>query len=138
MSIEFENDGKGQTEEQVFITKTLVRSSGHIYKETTLNGLLHAGPMDEPSAATFDPDGNPIRHAWHAFGEYHRIDGPAEINFHHRTDRPMTELFMIDGKPRLPEIGPWRVRWNDDGTLWREEFAEITRPQRPSRRKLEP
>lgn len=138
VNIEFEKENTGQSEEQVFITKTFVRSSGYIYKETTLNGLLHAGPMGEPSAATFDPDGYPLRHAWHAFGEYHRIDGPAKIDFHHRTDKPMTERFMIDGKPRPPEVGPFRICWNDDGTLWREEFAEPSRPQRPTRPMLEP
>ncbi|MEL6415734.1 MAG: hypothetical protein AAFQ15_12420 [Pseudomonadota bacterium] len=60
MSSEFDENGSGASGELVYITKTIVREDGHIYKETTLDGLMHAGPLGEPSAATYDPDGYPI------------------------------------------------------------------------------
>lgn len=122
------SDGATGQDEQVFITKTHVRSGGHIYKETTLDRLLHAGPLDEPSAATYDPDGNPISHSWHAFGEEHRANGPSSIVFHKGTNIPMTEAYMREGRPRPAEEGPYIVRWNQDGTLWKEEYDEPYTP----------
>lgn len=124
MSTEFENNDTDHPEEQVYITKTFVRADGYIYKETTLNGMFHASPTGEPSFASIDPSGTPIHHAWHAFGEYHRIDGPAIVAFHGGTKQPKTETFLINARPRPRQNGPYRIRWNVDGTLWKEEFAE--------------
>ena len=111
--------------EQIFDTVSAVRADGTTRAQyTRLNGLLHAKSADEPSIAVFDENGNPNRQVWHAYGLEHRLNGPAEIIFHHGTDRPGTEIFMHEGKPRAPEEGPWCIVRNLDGSIKREEFAE--------------
>ncbi|WP_300029285.1 hypothetical protein [uncultured Roseobacter sp.] len=110
--------------EQVFVTKTYVRTNGFIYKETTLNGSLHAGPLDEPSMATFDPEGNPIRHMWHAFGEEHRSDGPSCVVFFSGSENRRIEEFKINGEPRPEADGPFRIRYSPDGEVMKNEYSE--------------
>lgn len=126
VSYDIEKDSSGKTEELVYVTKTYVRPDGHIYRKTTLNGLAHSGPFDEPSMATFDPNGNPIEHSWHAFGKEHRIYGPSTVVFHEGTDKPRAQMFKISGKPRLAKDGPFCVYLNQDGSLRAAERADGT------------
>ncbi|MBO9466719.1 hypothetical protein J7443_15860 [Tropicibacter sp. R15_0] len=126
MSDGIKKDKYGGSYERLFITETYVRPGGFIYKETTLDGVLHAGPLNEPSAATFDPEGNPIHHTWHKAGVEHRLHGPSSVSFHDGTNRPKTETFKIEGKPRPSLDGPWMLRRDLDGSLWQEEYADGT------------
>jgi len=126
MTTTTKRDKNGVAYERLYLTKTYVRPGGFIYRETTLDGLLNAGPMDEPSQVTFDPDGNPIRMAWHRAGVSHRSNGPAVLAFHDGTNQPMTELFEMDGKPRPADEGPYIVRLDLHGRPHRLEFSDGT------------
>lgn len=131
MSIELPKNRHGMPYEHLFITKTYVRPGGIIHRKTTLDGLLHTGPFDdEPSSANYDPDGNPMNFTWHEAGVEHRANGPSRIVFHEGTNRPATEAFRINGKPRVVEDGPHRIRRNLDGTIRELEYVDgsVTRP----------
>lgn len=132
-------DEHGSPYEQLFITRTYVRPGGYIYKETTLDGVLHAGPLGEPSAATFDPEGNPIEYSWHARGVEHRTDGPTTVVFFDGTDIPQTEFYAVEGQKRPSAAGPYRVRFDKTGQICTEEYADGTvRSVKPSQPVLEP
>lgn len=108
------------------VTVTRVRENGSISRATKLDGVLHAGPLGEPSIEIFSSEGFPINKEWHSYGVRHRLDGPSAITYHDGSHQVMTEVYEIDGMPRSANDGPHVVRWNKDGTLAEVEYAKIS------------
>lgn len=115
---EFEND------KDIYVTKTVYEpDTGEFYYQTTvLNGLKHAPPDGSPSYVSRNPEGSTWS-VWHAFDKEHRIDGPSTVITHPSSDIPMTEAYMIKGRPRPASEGPFRIRRTKEGEIWQEEFT---------------
>ena len=116
----------GGTYVKKYLTEVYELEGGNFLKVSTLDDVLHANPLDEPSWATYDQDGNPISHTWHNLGVEYRANGePSSIMFHKASDQPMTQVYTTaDGKPRPVEEGPYMIRRRRDGSLWMLEYAD--------------
>lgn len=111
--------------DQIFETHTVVRPDGTPrHQLTRLNNLKQAMPHGDASEISYDTNGIPSRKIWHEADLEHRVGAPARVVFHGGMDLPMTESYKINGQPISADAGPWRVRWNEDGTLWREDFHD--------------
>ena len=123
--------------ESVYTTETVYDDETGLPRRqiTTLNGLKHAPPDGSPSQVAFDREGRATEKIWHAFGEEHRLDGPAAIVLFPETGVHMTEDFMIKGHPRPSGQGPCRIRRNELGEVWQQEFSseENPSPENPNR-----
>ena len=64
--------------------------------------------------------GKRIRQEWRVNGKYHRVDGPAWIEY--IPDGSIwCEQYYIEGKYHR-EDGPACITRNDDGSIWREAY----------------
>ncbi|MEM1363701.1 MAG: hypothetical protein AAGF94_18695 [Pseudomonadota bacterium] len=125
MTDELKRNRHGGTYVKKYLTEVYEQETGYFLKVSTLDNVLHANPLDEPSWATYDPDGNPIINTWHDHGVEHRVKGgPSSIHFHKDSDLPMTEVYLIDGQPRPEGDGPYLIRKRRDGSVWMLEYAD--------------
>lgn len=117
------NDFKDDKE--VYLTEAVYEpgTGRFYYQTTTLNGLKHAPPDGSPSHVALNREGSTWS-TWHAFGREHRTDGPSSVITHPNSDLPMTETFMLEGRPRPPSDGPWLVRRDHAGSVLAQEFAD--------------
>lgn len=115
---------KFEDDKDVYVTEAVHEpGTGRLfYQLTKLNGLKHAPPDGSPSYVARDDLGR-TTYEWHAFDKEHRIDGPAIIITRPNSHTPMTEEYVLHGKPRPSEQGPYRIRRDEDGGIWQEEFA---------------
>lgn len=115
---EFEKDKDIYKTEAVYDPET-----GELfYQKTWLNGKLHAPPDGSPSYIGGSLEKR-LTFTWHAHDKEHRIKGPSKIIMHPNSNIPMTEVFMIEGKPRPADQGPFRIRRDENGDVWQEEFT---------------
>lgn len=112
--------------EDEYVTKTAYNRETGLprIQQTRLRGMLHAPPTGEPSQVVFDDDGRPAELSWHAFNLEHREDGPASVNLYEGTQHPCVEVYKLEGQPRSPELGPYRVARKRNGEIVKEEFAD--------------
>ena len=93
-----------------------------IWQTTTFNGKRHAPPDGTPSYVVFDEQGRPKQLTWHAFDIEHRTNGPSTILLDPETNVHRVESYYVQGQPRDPTVGPYRVCRYEDGEIWKEEF----------------
>ena len=113
--------------EDLYITETVYDQDTGLPRRqfTKLNGMLHSPPDGSPSYIGF-VKGLPQYKTWHRFDMEHREDGlPSSICVNLETGIHYCEVFRIDGKPRDPLDGPFRIfRDGRTGKITLEESYE--------------
>lgn len=112
-----------EDDKDIYTTKAVYEpdTGRFLYQTTLLNGLKHAPPDGSPSYISRNPQGSTWM-VWHAFDKEHRTDGPSTVITHPNSDIPKTEVFRVEGRPRPASEGSYRIRRNEQGEIWKEEF----------------
>jgi len=111
--------------EDAYVTTTVYDQKTGLPRrqQTRLNQMLHSPPDGTPSEVLFDDDGQAHWFTWHQFNLEHRENGPSTVVLHPGTQIPMTEVFRLEGQPRPPELGPYRLRFDESGEVVNKEFS---------------
>ncbi|MEL6646278.1 MAG: hypothetical protein AAFQ05_01015 [Pseudomonadota bacterium] len=105
--------------EELFVTKTIYDKETGLprWKQTRLNGMLHAPPDGEPSEIHYDNEGRERDRFWHYENLEHREGAPSSTLLNPDTGSVLLAQFRIHGQPRPAEAGPFRMRYDSDGKL---------------------
>ena len=108
-----------------YVTKTEydAETGFPIKQMTRLHGKLQSPPDGSPSVIRF-VGGRPATFEWHDQNLDHRVDGPASVRVDPVSGKTLLEVFQIQGQPRSPEDGAFRIWYDSEGNVERKIFAE--------------